>query len=253
MSELPSPSCILTSHVHILTVHILTSNNKTNSNRVQSITISTFHLSRIPRSLRSALTNMTATLETASAPGTRLGSPAPSTHRFSTPPPPPSSAVPTDFRSSLSAWWNNTSYKEARLAEERLLRRMAHFRPPPPPVEKGWFGRKPESSQGNEVQEVVEPLGTEHGLVATLRNVFIPTPDPSLAPAHPADPAGSSPAPSSAPSIASTDSKRKQKEKALVDYINTLEISKSGDDSKQAVVVLHGYAAALGYVWSLKA
>ena len=116
--------------------------------------------------------------------------------------------------------------------EERLLRRMAHFRPPTQPVEKGWFGRKQENSHGNEVQEVVEPLGTEHGLVATLRNVFIPTPDPSLAPAHPADPAGSSPA----PSIASRDSK-----------------SKSGDDSKQAVVVLHGYAAALGYVQSLKA
>ena len=90
----------------------------------------------------------------------------------------------------------------------------------------------------------MEPLGTEHGLVATLRNVFIPTPDPMLAPAHPADPAGSSPA----PSIASTDSKKRHKEKAMVDYINTLEISRSGDDSKQAVVVLHGYAAALGYV-----
>jgi cardiolipin-specific phospholipase len=118
---------------------------------------------------------------------------------------------------------------------------MAHYRPPPPPAEKGWFGRKHEQ----EAVEVVEPLGTEHGLVATLRNVFIPTPDPSKAPAHPADPAGASPAPSIA-STSSTDSKKKHKEKALVDYINTLEISKSGDDSKQGVVVLHGYAAALG-------
>ena len=101
-------------------------------------------------------------------------------------------------------------------------------------------------------------------LVATLRNVFIPTPDPSLAPAHPADPyhtASTSAAGSAASSVASLDSqgnkkakvlnplngKKRGKEGKLVDYLNTLEISNpEHGNSKEAVVVLHGYAAALG-------
>ncbi|EIW71763.1 hypothetical protein TREMEDRAFT_22144, partial [Tremella mesenterica DSM 1558] len=40
----------------------------------------------------------------------------------------------------------------------------------------------------------------------------------------------------------------KHKDDTLVDYINTLEISKPEDaNAKEAVVVLHGYAAALGF------
>jgi cardiolipin-specific phospholipase len=95
-----------------------------------------------------------------------------------------------------------------------------------------------------------------------LRNVFIPTPDPSLAPQHPADPHTTpTPASSLASSTTSLDSKgnrkslkvqnplhgKKGKEGKLTDYINTLEIANPEDgDSKEAVVVLHGYAAALG-------
>lgn len=101
-------------------------------------------------------------------------------------------------------------------------------------------------------------------LVATLRNVFIPTPDPSLAPSHPADPyhaIPTSPTGSAASSVASFDEqgnkktklrnplngKKGGKEGKLVDYLNTLEISNpEHGNSKEAVVVLHGYAAALG-------
>lgn len=95
-------------------------------------------------------------------------------------------------------------------------------------------------------------------LVATLRNVFIPTPDPSLAPPHPADPytASASTSGSAASSVASLDAqgqkkslsgKKRGKEGKLVDYINTLEISNpEHGNTKEAVVVLHGYAAALG-------
>jgi cardiolipin-specific phospholipase len=91
-------------------------------------------------------------------------------------------------------------------------------------------------------------------LVATLRNVFIPTPDPSLAPRHPADPIGPSPV-SSTTSLDSSGKcqprnplhGKKGKEGKLTDYINTLEISNpEHGNSKEAVVVLHGYAAALG-------
>ncbi|WWC93086.1 uncharacterized protein L201_008051 [Kwoniella dendrophila CBS 6074] len=201
--------------------------------------------------------------------------------RTETPPPlPPSRAIPTDFRSSLSAWWSTSSYKEARLAEERLLRRMSHFEPSLPvqtkDSSKGWFGFG--SSSGNtssqekqeidnklpvdQIGQIKDPLPLQNtGLVATLRNVFIPTPNPSLAPQHPADPRDpqqsftASPASSTSElSDIPTHGKRKhhlkckKDEGKLVDYINTLEITKPEDkDSKEAVVVLHGYAAALGF------
>lgn len=101
-------------------------------------------------------------------------------------------------------------------------------------------------------------------LVATLRNVFIPTPDPSAAPAHPADPrlpGGADTTSSSTTSLDSQCKKRVRPHNPLkglkaahgkeggknVDYINTLEISSpEHGESKEAVVVLHGYAAALG-------
>ncbi|GFZ50210.1 hypothetical protein JCM24511_07965 [Saitozyma sp. JCM 24511] len=263
---------------------------------------------------------------TVSSPPTRVSSPALPPHRFSTPPPPappPSKAIPQDFRSSLSAWWNNASYKEARIAEERLLRRMAMYEPPTPASPaKGWFGSAPqpqpetdsahtpsqhslaistaENRAGECVSAPVELEGTS--LVATLRNVFIPTPNPADAPAHPADqrdpssptssttslgkhkslnplkrhsgvhsssaqvsPAGT-PASSSASlhtgagtgadangaesqvhgnEHARSHGAHKHKHK---DYINTLEISSPENaGSKEAVVVLHGYAAALGF------
>lgn len=207
---------------------------------------------------------------------------------YSTPPPPPAGAVPTDFRSSLAAWWSNTSYKEARIAEERLLRRMAHFQPAPPEqAEKGWFSwtsstsnpsdkagqssldnapTQPESPtataadlasanqrQGEQVSQPIPIEGTK--LVATLRNVFITTPNPLAAPRHPADPIAErdvdSPpasASSSTSSLGKCEKKAgKRREGKMVDYINTLEISRAEDkEQKEAVVVLHGYAAALG-------
>lgn len=206
--------------------------------------------------------------------------------RTSTPPlPPPSKAIPTDFRSSLSAWWNNSSYREARIAEERLLRRMSMYQPPEPGSSapaKGWFGSSadPEAPSTKENISPSSQVGDRAGeqvvndqnhavpavslpgtsLVATLRNVFIPTPDPSLAPQHPADPVGPSSAPGSInSSTTSLDSDGKKKCKTInplgkkgkegkwTDYINTLEISNpEHGKSKEAVVVLHGYAAALG-------
>lgn len=91
------------------------------------------------------------------------------------------------------------------------------------------------------------------GLVATLRNVFISTPDPADAPAHPADPRDLPPPSGHGPQHEEKKSHRhmsrhcKNDESKLKDYINTLEISTPANkDSKEAVVVLHGYAAALG-------
>lgn len=89
--------------------------------------------------------------------------------------------------------------------------------------------------------------------MATLRNVFIPAPNPADAPAHPADPRGLSPS-STAASVHEEKKSHhhkskhcKKDESKLGDYINTLEISTpANQDSKEAVVVLHGYAAALG-------
>jgi cardiolipin-specific phospholipase len=158
---------------------------------------------------------------------------------------------------------------------------MAHFQPPPPVEEgKGWFGRAstaaptphpemhqeaPASAadvasahqrQGEEVSQPIPIEGTK--LVATLRNVFISTPNPLAAPQHPADPIiveHDSPAASVSSSQASLDKMCKDKVKSAgrrkagktEDYLNTLEISRPEDrGEKEAVVVLHGYAAALG-------
>jgi cardiolipin-specific phospholipase len=177
-------------------------------------------------------------------------------------PPPAAKPIPADFKSSLSAWWNNASYREARLAEERLLRRMEIFRPSPPAEQvKGWFG-------WSTSQSVVEPTPAEikdhHDsahvenrgqLVATLRNVFIKTPNPDDAPKHPVDPIertddGAGSPGSSTASLGGTKCKtlkKKTKEEKMVDYINTMEISTANNrNSKEAVVVLHGYAAAMG-------
>ncbi|WVF68893.1 hypothetical protein IAT40_003666 [Kwoniella sp. CBS 6097] len=198
--------------------------------------------------------------------------------RTETPPPPPSRAIPTDFRSSLSAWWSTSSYKEARLAEERLLRRMASFEPTPSPLveSKGWFGTtrthktateglpamtaEQANMDDSEIGQIKEPISIKGtGLQATLRNVFIPTPNPADAPQHPADPRELSSAASSSTdlstSAASSHGKKhhhckhhKDKDGKLVDYINTLEVTAPENEaSKEAVVVLHGYAAALGF------
>ncbi|ORY35011.1 Alpha/Beta hydrolase protein [Naematelia encephala] len=214
---------------------------------------------------------------TASLPATRVGSPTPPARLSTPPPPPPSKAVPTDFRSSLSAWWNNSSYRDARVAEERLLRRLSMFEPTqtvtPVHTSKGWFGSHEKEISASETalgnaragDEVVPPLSVpgNSGLVATLRNVFIPTPDPAQAPAHPADPLPSEEsAASSSSSLPSTKSgvkkhhghhlhlHGKKGDSKHADYINTLELSTPENaNSKEAVVVLHGYAAALGFFY----
>lgn len=169
------------------------------------------------------------------------------------------------------------------------------YEPPARPQEKGWFSwggssdqqvhstpsAEPQDSSaveaashrvGEGVSAPVE-IGTS-GLIATLRNVFIPTPNPDEAPFHPADPletsiltatpakrhslfsgknSGHSAATSASSSTTSLDSggagsHKKGKAGKLVDYINTLEISSPENaSSKEAVVMLHGYAAALGF------
>ncbi|KAK1923840.1 Alpha/Beta hydrolase protein [Papiliotrema laurentii] len=201
-----------------------------------------------------AATAVSATAEhTTSLPNTRTSSPIPFS-RHSTPPP-ASKPIPEDFRSSLAAWWNNASYKEARFAEERLLRRMEIFRPSPPEPAKGWFGwstSQPVVKPTHEDDVRAEARGpvTGSGLVATLRNVFVPTPNPDAAPGHPADPvvSGSSPASSLSEKSKHRLSLHKKNQGKLVDYINTMEISSPDNEkSKEAVVVLHGYAAAMGF------
>lgn len=162
------------------------------------------------------------------------------------------------------------------------------YQPPEPgsPNTKGWFswsadpnasttkenipsdgsvGERAGEQVVNDENHAVPPVslpGTS--LVATLRNVFIPSPDPALAPQHPADPrtevTPDSSVASSTTSLDSSGKKRssklvnplhgkKSKDGKLTEYINTLEISNpEHGNSKEAVVVLHGYAAALGYV-----
>lgn len=135
---------------------------------------------------------------------------------------------------------------------------MEIFRPSPPAEQvKGWFGW---STSQSVVEPTKEELASHHdsahvgeGLVATLRNVFIKTPNPEEAPAHPVDPIEPGVG-SSASSIASGESGhkhklqcKKEKEGKMVDYINTMEISTAANrHSTEAVVVLHGYAAAMG-------
>lgn len=175
---------------------------------------------------------------------------------------------------------------------------MAAFEPSPssPEEVKGWFGwgsgsqasakEDPKSQNGsveglarsmsrttadqlNEAEqnrageEVSLPVGIgSTNLIATIKNVFIPTPNPDHAPAHPADPvepsasapgesATTASASSSTSSLSGEKSKKvkchKVKDDKLVDYLNTLEISTPENaNSKEAVVMLHGYAAALG-------
>ncbi|KAK4683550.1 cardiolipin-specific phospholipase, partial [Tremellales sp. Uapishka_1] len=159
---------------------------------------------------------------------------------------------PTSFATSVGAWWNNSSYKEARLAEERLLRRLPTFVPPAEPQAQGsWFGWG--SAKSNEAEVVAEATAPapENGLVATLKNVFIPSPNPADAPANPTDLYIDTTSPASSTTSFGREKKqhfRKVKEGKLVDYINTLEVStKANAASKEGVVVLHGYAAALGF------
>ncbi|WVQ79494.1 hypothetical protein IAT38_001593 [Cryptococcus sp. DSM 104549] len=237
---------------------------------------------------------MTSTPQPQGSPSTTLSPPRPSSappdqvptstpSGTSTPALAPSRAIPTDFRSSLAAWWSTSSYKDARMAEERLLKRLSVYEPAPPPAEvanKGWFGLGGSSAANSglaadpphadtQAQVTIAPASATSGsLVATLRNVFIPTPNPADAPAHPADPreptsaagvAGATDSPASSVSDLTREKKhyyklghghkcKKDKEDKLVDYINTLEISRPEfQDRKEAVVVLHGYAAALGF------
>lgn len=210
--------------------------------------------------------------------------------RTSTPPlPPQSKPIPTTFTSSLSAWWNNSSYKEARISEERLLRRLKHYTPPEQvvPSHSGWFGWGSSATQDQDSimtttptttttsntdpkatgtkEDVIAPIDVEGsgGLVATLRNVFIQTPNPALAPEDPSElyippstTVSQNSSTSSLPNGVEVEKRKshhqhhhlghKNKDK-LVDYINTLEVSRADDRaSKEAVVVVHGYAAAMG-------
>lgn len=165
--------------------------------------------------------------------------------------PAPAREIPTDFRSSLAAWWSSSGYKDGRAAEDRLLRRLKYYRSPPPAPSRGWF-----ASSSHEAIDAMQ-VADGSGLVATLRTVFIPTPDPSTAPLLPS---GAEPPSSSAGSVSSSASSSKSTSKShfhlhhksktdkLNNYVNTLEISDDATrNAKEAVVVLHGYAAALGF------
>lgn len=125
---------------------------------------------------------------------------------------------------------------------------MEMFRASPAEPAKGWFGwgsSQPVIPAQTQAEADAASVPGDNGLVATLRNVFVPTPNPDLAPQHPVDPVASSTG--SPASSVSDKSVRSKKDGKLVDYINTLEISSPADkSSKEAVVVLHGYAAAMG-------
>jgi cardiolipin-specific phospholipase len=141
------------------------------------------------------------------------------------------------------------------------LRRLAVYQPEPVPLpaNAGWFGwggksaTPPPNPNPAEAQLISIPVEGDSGLIATLKNVFIPTPDPAQAPLDPAEVAPATTIESASSSTSSlTDGKKKphgwKRDKGkMVDYINTLEIStKENIGSREAVVVLHGYAAALG-------
>ena len=162
--------------------------------------------------------------------------------RTSTPLLPPSKQLPSGFGASLGIWWSNSSYKEARIAEQRLLRRMPMFRP----AQAAGIAVE---AEGNESMRVRQAGEEDDGLVATIRNVYIPTPDPTQAPAHPADRAMPQSTGPTTPTSKRETGRRSPPDGKLVDYSNTLEISTPGTrNSKEAVVISHGYAAALGYI-----
>ncbi|EKD00988.1 hypothetical protein A1Q2_04675 [Trichosporon asahii var. asahii CBS 8904] len=158
--------------------------------------------------------------------------------------------IPGDFKSSLVAWWSSNGYRDARLAEERLLRKMPFYTPSLRPESKSWFWNNASSaSLPNETEDTPEQ-GT--GLVARVRKVFVPTPDPHAAPPRPDVPAASD-----VESISSGGSSKAAKRLSRVlhhdkerkgDYINTLEFTTpQTTGSREAVVVLHGYGAAQGF------
>lgn len=185
----------------------------------------------------------------------KTSSPAPSISKVA---PPPSRDIPTDFRSSLAAWWASSGYRDARTAEDRMLRRLSYYSPPPPEPSKSWLSwGQSHPAPGAAAAGAPSPPPATDGIAATLRTVFIPTPDPHLAPERPdvrAEPTRSD----TASSTSSTSEKKKRHRHSralhcshndqLVDYINTLEFSSpETKNSKEAVVVMHGYAAALGF------
>jgi cardiolipin-specific phospholipase len=186
-----------------------------------------------------------------SDPVTRSNTPSAGPSRISAPPIPPSKNLPTNFGASIGIWWNNSGYKEARVAEERLLRRMEIF--------ERIQAEQVVVQAGDDGEGEVSMVGERDGMKASLRNVSIPTPDPAEAPAHPADPAPTtsrSSATSSTSSLSQSGGRGEKKNAGrrksgtkMGDYINTLEISsRENMGSKEAVVVNHGYAAAMGYV-----
>jgi cardiolipin-specific phospholipase len=170
--------------------------------------------------------------------------------------PNPSRPIPTDFRGSLAAWWSSNGYRDARIAEDRLLRRLSYYQPAPEVPAKKCHTFAAGSAAAEVAAPAVHATPSATGLIATLRNVHIPTPDPELAPQHPDELPVAASSASSASSTTSHEKKKhhhlmslhqKHDDGKLVDYINTLEISRPDlENSKEAVVVLHGYAAALG-------
>ncbi|WOO84790.1 putative cardiolipin-specific deacylase, mitochondrial [Vanrija pseudolonga] len=185
-----------------------------------------------------ATTTATATASF-SEPPTRVPSPS---HT------PAAREIPTDFRSSLAAWWASSGYRDARIAEDRMLRRLSYYTPAPPEPSKSWFSWSGSHPQTDE-KPFVPPIDPSTGFAATVRNVFIPTPDPALAPTVPdTNPDSRASSLKSGTSSHHHHHHKKHCHKNHQDYINTLEISRQDNaDSKEAVVVLHGYAAAQGF------
>lgn len=170
--------------------------------------------------------------------------------------------IPGDFKSSLVAWWSSNGYRDARLAEERLLRKLPFYTPSLRPETKSWFWSSAGASSSSLPAENEDTPEEGTGLVARVRKVFVPSPDPHAAPPRPDVPAASDSdsvlsASGSGGSFGSSGStSRAAKRLSLIqkcdkgkgDYINTLEFSTpQTTGSREAVVVLHGYGAAQGF------
>lgn len=191
------------------------------------------------------MTAPSAVLDPPSAPASTAPSTAPSTSHIPEP-----GDIPGDFKSSLVAWWSSNGYRDARVAEERLLRKLPFYTPSLRPESKSWFWNNASSaSLPNETEDTPEE-GT--GLVARVRKVFVPTPNPHDAPPRP-DMASSDNDSISSSGGSSKAAKRLSRtlhcdKDKKGDYINTLEFTTSQTTgSREAVVVLHGYGAAQGF------
>lgn len=121
--------------------------------------------------------------------------------------PRPAAPIPTSLPASMMAWITQSSSKTAILAQERLLTRLPSYSQAKPQAfsrRSSWWSSvsSPSSVTRSDVSDIkIDPpplcptlfLGNlssfspivDNALQASIREIFVPTPNPSLAPAHP--------------------------------------------------------------------